>query len=141
MIFRTLVVHGRETRGQALVEFAMSALITVALLLGVVEMSRMLITYTTVCNAARIGVRYAMVHGSDNSATVTQIQSVVDTYLSGAPIDTSSTNIYVRYPSASSCKNPGCLVTVTISYPYHPIMTYFPLSVSLSSTSEGVITF
>jgi Flp pilus assembly protein TadG len=139
--FRTLIPHVRDTRGQALVEFAMSALITVALLLGVVEMSRMLITYTTVCNAARIGVRYAMVHGSDNSATVTQIQSVVDNYLSAAPIDTSSTTINVAYPSASSCKNPGCLVKVTISYPYHPIMTYVPLSVSLSSTSEGVITF
>jgi Flp pilus assembly protein TadG len=120
----------------------MSALITVALLLGVVEMSRMLITYTTVCNAARIGVRYAMVHGSDNSATITQIRSVVDNYLSGAPIDTSSATINVAYPSAS-CTNPdpGCLVKVTISYPYHPIMTYFPLSVTLSSTSEGVITF
>lgn len=140
MTFRSLISHVRDRRGQALVEFAMSALITVALLLGVVEMSRMLITYTTVCNAARIGVRYAMVHGSDNSATVTQIQSVVDGYLSGAPINTSSTTINVAYPSAS-CKNPGCLVKVTVSYPYHPIMTYFPLSVSLSSTSEGVITF
>lgn len=124
-------------------EFAICSLITVMLLIGVIEMGRLVLVYTTVCNAARIGVRYAMVHGSDNSATTTQIQSVVNSYLSVAAINTSNATVTVAYPSTSptSCTDPGCPVQVTVSYPYQPMTSYFPISVTLGSTSEGVITF
>lgn len=124
-------------------EFAICSLITVMLLIGVIEMGRLVLVYTTVCNAARIGVRYAMVHGSDNSATTTQIQSVVNSYLSAAAINTSNATVTVAYTSTSplSCTDPGCPVQVTVSYPYQPMTSYFPISVTLGSTSEGVITF
>ena len=44
------------------------AVLTVIMLLFVVEMGRMLLVYTTVANAARAGVRYAIVHGSTRTA-------------------------------------------------------------------------
>src|SRR6185437_12202857 len=105
--FCSIIRRMHDRRGQALVEFAICSLITVMLLLGVVEMGRLVLVYTTVCNGARIGVRYAMVHGSDNSATTAQIQSVVNSYLSAAAIDTSNATVTVAYPGASSCTDPG----------------------------------
>jgi Flp pilus assembly protein TadG len=135
----------RDNRGQNLVEFAMCALLTVMMLLAVIEFGRMVLCYTTVCNAARMGVRYAMVHGSDNSVTTAQIQAVVNNFLSGAAIDASSATVTPSYPGYLSCgagsKLPGCPVKVTVTYPYQTMVSYFPISVTLSSQSQGVITF
>jgi Flp pilus assembly protein TadG len=124
-------------------------------ILGVVEMCRMVLVYTTLANGARIGVRYAIVHGSDSPPT-TSVQSVVNNYLQAGTISTttaacppapsSAACVQVTYPdpvgaSSSGCTTPGCHVTVTVSYPYDPLTSYFPLSVNLGSTSQGVITF
>jgi Flp pilus assembly protein TadG len=137
----------RGDRGQALVEFGACAVLLVMLLLGVVEFGRMVLAYTTICNAARIGTRFAMTHGSDNLATTAQIQSVVNNYLSAAAIDTSSATVTVNYPGytvlgcASGGTTPGCPVTVSVSYAYQTMVTYYPINVTLASESEGVVTF
>lgn len=132
----------KDTNGQTLVEFSLSVLMLVMLLLGVFEICRMVLVYTTVCNAARIGVRYAMVHGSDNSVTTSTIQSVVNNYLGPATVNTTNATVTVNYPDTGGCTSPGCRVTVTVTYPYNPFTSYFPIgSVTLGSTSQGVITF
>jgi Flp pilus assembly protein TadG len=133
----------RRSRGQALVEFALCSLVVVALMLGVIEFGRMVLAYTTVSNAARIGVRFAMTHGSDNSASTSTIQSIVKSSLGAAAIDTSSATVTVSYPGSAICvgNGPGCPVIVTVSYPYQTMFTYYPIHVTLSSESEGVITF
>ena len=131
-----------ETNGQTLVEFSLSVLMLVMLLLGVFEMCRMVLVYTTISNAARVGVRYAMVHGSHNSVSTTNIQTVVKDYLGPGTVNTSNVTVNVNYPDTGNCTNPGCHVTVSVSYPYNPFTTYFPISsVTLSSTSQGVIAF
>jgi Flp pilus assembly protein TadG len=56
----------RETRGQALVEFALAAPIFFLLLLGILEGGRFIYQYETLNNAARAGVRYAIVHGAES---------------------------------------------------------------------------
>ena len=137
----------RDNRGQTLVEFGVCALLAVLMLLAVVEFGRMVLAYTTISNAARIGLRYAMVHGSDNSTTTTQIQTVVNNYLTAAAIDTSTATVTTTYPGysgagcASGSTNPGCPVKVSVSYPYQTMVTYFPINVTLSTQTEGVITF
>lgn len=141
----------KDARGQGLIEFAVVAFLLIMLMLGVVEMCRMVLVYTTVANGARIGVRYAIVHGSNSAVTTGQIQTVVNDYLHAGTIKTTSAAcppapsdaacVKVIYPDASTCKDPGCHVTVTVSYPYRPLISYFPLSVTLGSTSQGVITF
>lgn len=141
----------RNCRGQALVEFAFVAVGLIALTFGVVEIGRMVLCYTTIANAARIGTRYAIVHGSDNPASISQIQDVVKGFLKAGTVNTAtvstcnpgtSLDICVTYPSAGTCKDPGCQVKVTVNYPYDPIMTYYSLgSINLASTSEGVITW
>lgn len=134
----------RDNRGQNLVEFAVGIILTLAMLFAVIEFGRMMLVYTTLVNAARIGVRYAMVNGSDTSTTTTQITNVVNDYLSAAPIATSGSGaatVSVSYP-ASGATTPGNPVEVTVSYTYQPMLNYFGhLNVTLSTQSEGVITF
>jgi hypothetical protein len=117
------------------------------LLFGVIEMCRLVLVYTTIANSARVGVRYAMVHGTDNSVSVSTIQGVVNGYLGAATVYAANATVTVCYASSISagCSQtptaPGTPVTIRVSYPYNPITSYFPINVTLSSTSQGVITF
>lgn len=141
----------RDNRGQNLLEFAACVILTLAMLFAVVEFGRMMLVYTTIANAARVGVRYAMVNGSDTSTTTTDITALVNDYLSAAPIVTGAgsghATVSISYPGytalacASGAKDPGCPVLVTVSYAYQPMLTYFRFNVTLSSQSQGVITF
>jgi len=148
---RPLRCTRRNARGQSLVEFALVALYLLPLLYFIVEMCRLVLVYSTVVNAARVGVRYASVHGS-NSPPVASIQTVVNGYLSAATIDPGDATVYVcyaaslsTYPTCSSSAtpvgDPGTAVTVSVSYPYRALSSYVPFRITLPSTSQGVITF
>lgn len=130
-----------EDRGGSMIEFAISAFLLVMVILAVVEFSRMVSVYTDLADAARAGVRYAIVHGPDNWPPVPDIPTVVQSYAVGW-LDTSqlASNVTVNYPNGIPPKV-GDPVQVTVRYPYDPFSTYFPLSVTLSSTSEGTIAF
>jgi Flp pilus assembly protein TadG len=134
-----------DCRGQALVEFALCIVLLLAVIFAVVEFGRMMLCYTTIANGARIGARYAIVHGSDSAVTTSQIQTAVQDFLQAGTVGAST--ITVNYPghvngTNSGCTTPGCLVSVTVSYPYDPLLSYFPLgSINLTSSSEGVITW
>ena len=137
----------RDCRGQSLVEFALCTVLLVALIFAVLEFGRMMLVYTTIANGARIGARYAIVHGSDNSATVTQIKTAVNGYLKAGTINTAKATVLPKYPgkpdgTSSGCTDPGCLVTVKVTYQYDLLTHYFPLgSITFTSSSEGVITW
>jgi Flp pilus assembly protein TadG len=149
---RSVVRHFSGDRGQSLVEFALCVVLLVALLLGVVEFGRMVLLYTTVSNATRIGTRYAIVHGS-NSGTASgpgnddaTAIGVVKNFAHVGGLNTSNLTVHVNYYSpggvSPNCNTPGCWVKVTASYPYDPLVSYFHLpTINLSSSSEGVITF
>ena len=141
----------KDERGSALVEFSLVAFSFVFILLGVVEMGRIVLVYTTVANAARVGARYAIVHGSDRTGSgstgpsgpgsTTQVETVVKNFASAGLLDTSRLKITVTYPNGSNA--PGNAVNVAVSYPYDPFVGYFSsaLGVTLGSTSRGIITF
>jgi Flp pilus assembly protein TadG len=153
----------RHEEGSSLVEFALSAFMLVMVLLGVVEMGRMILVYTTIANAARTGARYAIVHGGERTASgvdgpsgagsVTQVQTVVQNFASAGLISLPANAITVSYPQAGTTTVPGscgvagnaagCTVTVAVSYAFNPLLGYYNsmLSMRLNSTSEGVITF
>ena len=141
----------RRRDGQALVEFSIVAVMTVITLLFIVEMGRMLLVYTTVANAARAGVRYAIVHGSTRavgSATndasgpasnPTQVVTVVKNFAGLGALTTSRLVISVTYPGGSNA--PGQSVNITVVYPYDPLTTYFSNTLRLGSAAQGVILF
>jgi Flp pilus assembly protein TadG len=138
-------------RGQTLVEFSVVAVLTVVMLLFVVEMGRMLLVYTTVGNAARAGLRYAVVHGSTRSTGSTvdsasgpgnnpaQVVTVVKNFASAGLLTTSRLEVQVTYPGASNA--PGQAVRITVVYPYDPLTTYFSSALRLGSATQGIIVF
>jgi Flp pilus assembly protein TadG len=127
------------SRGQTILEFSLSSLMLVLLMFGVFEMSRMLLVFTTVADAARAGARYAIVHGVDNAATATQIKTEVKGYLTAAPVNLSNATITVSGAGGAI----GTTVSVNVTYLYDPWVTYFTkyFSINIYSTSEGVITW
>jgi Flp pilus assembly protein TadG len=136
----------RPTAGQALVEFAMAALITLLLVLAVVEFSRIMLVYTTLADAARLGARYAITHGTvpgNGVPTSSDIQSgvngVVQKFLAPGTVNVNAAVISTSFPNGSA--TPGNAVQVNVSYPYNLLLSSLPINVTLSSTSEGVITW
>ncbi len=147
-------------RGQALVEFAMTAVVVLTLILFVVEVARIFLVYTTVTNAAREGARYAITHGTISGGTATNtdvsnmqssVQTIVRGFLAVGTVGSTGLSIVTSFPSiscasgtpGSTCTGttPGNLVQVTVSYPYDLLISYFPINVNVSGTSEGVITW
>jgi Flp pilus assembly protein TadG len=134
------------------VEFCGVAILTVLMLLFIVEMGRMVLVFTAVANAARAGVRYAIVHGSsrgssgaaiDNASgpasNPTQVVNMVKNFASSGLLNTSLLVVNVTYPGASNA--PGQTVNVTVVYPYDPLTAYFTNSLRLGSASQGVIVY
>ena len=131
-----------------MVEFAISALLMLMMVFGILEFARALYTYHTVENAARLGTRWAMVRGSDCVApSCPATTNSVTTYVQGqlplltaanATVTTTWTNSTGCY--ANPANAPGCVVTVTVSYPFNfdlPVVSKAVLQ--MSSTSKMVI--
>ncbi|WP_051979664.1 TadE/TadG family type IV pilus assembly protein [Edaphobacter aggregans] len=140
----------RSDRGSTLIEFGLIALMFMIMLVSVVELSRMMLVFNTVANSARAGARYAIVHGADRTGAgvngpsgpgnTTQVETVVQNFAKAGLLTTGNLTITVAYPNGNN--NAGSPVTVTVSYPYDPLIPYFSmLSRTVASTTEGVITF
>jgi len=137
--------------GQTLIEFSVVTLLTVIMLLFVVEMGRMVLLYTAVANAARAGIRYAIVHGSSRAVGTTvnsasgpasnpaQVLRVVSNFAGTSPLTTSLLVVNVTYPGGSNA--PGQTVNITVVYPYDPLTTYFSKTLRLGSAAQGIIVF
>jgi Flp pilus assembly protein TadG len=151
MMRRARAFVDQPQRGQTLIEFAVVTVITVIMLLFVVEMGRMLLVYTTVANAARAGLRYAIVHGSSRAAGATvnsasgptsnpaQVLTVISNFAAAGALTTSLLVVSVTYPGSSNA--PGQHVKITVVYPYDPLTTYFSKTLRLGSATQGVIVY
>jgi Flp pilus assembly protein TadG len=138
--------HGQ--RGNALAEFAIVSVVFLILTFGVIDFARAMYMYHLVDDGARLGARYAIVHGTsctapDCPAQAGDIKSYV---LSVSPgVDSNSLSVNPTYPPSTDAnttcaaggQTKGCLVTVTVTYTYHwmvPILSLFPVPMSSSST-------
>src|SRR6184192_2139903 len=86
--------------GQASVEFLLSALLCVTMIFAAVQMIIFIYTYTVLAEAAKVGVRYAVVHGSNNASpsgppplNTTGVQAAVNRI-----VNLSGMTINVTYP-------------------------------------------
>ncbi len=141
---------GNRRSGQALVEFSVVAFLTVIMLLFVIELGRMVLVVTAVSNAARAGVRYAIVHGSTRAMDGTidgasgpgddpaQVLTVVNNFASAGLLSTGLLVVHVTYQGSNG---PGNWVNVSVVYPYNPLTTYFSSTLNLASSARGVIVF
>jgi Flp pilus assembly protein TadG len=144
-------------RGSAIVEFTLVGFTLLLMVFGMFEMCRMALVYVDLANASRVAVRYAITHGvdrtgacnsgagcgtSDGAATASSIcgASGVLTSFATGPLNTS--NLSCSYSGTGGLGGAvGTTVQITVSYAYDPWFTVLPLRVTLSGTSNGVITY
>lgn len=140
--------------GATIVEMALSMIILLSVMFGLIEICMALYTYHYVSDAAREGTRYAIVHGSTctvsgTSCTVTEPQ--IQTYVQGLgypginPSNLTVTTTWSAYPGGGTCVAPGCngpgdLVTVLATYNFNLSIPFVQSALlKLTSTSSMVI--
>jgi Flp pilus assembly protein TadG len=137
----------RNRRGGTLIEFSLVTLLVVTVMIAVLEVGRLMLSYVTVAEAVRAGVRYAIVNGSDVSGTLlakqTAVQTVVQNVGSAAGVALSApTVLYTACsPNCSSSTDVGSTVAVTATYMFTPVGLVSGLGVTISSTTKGTICY
>ena len=141
-------------RGSSIVEFAIVAFVLLVVVFGMFEFCRMALVYTNLANASRVAVRYAITHGVDrtnacnagagcgtNDGTAAAVDicgaSGVLTSFAIGPLDTSK--LACTYSGLGGAV--GTPVRINVSYAYDPWFNIVPFKVTLSSTSQGIITY
>lgn len=166
MIYGKTKIMNRKPRGaqsaQALVEFAIALPVLLLLLLGIMEVSRLILMYALVSNASRDAVRYASSWGIESTGA----QYARYKYCSGIRtqakksgyfLNLQNAEITISYdtgPSGTSlgiCDatsgedadikvDSGDRVTVTVTRTYTPLVKLLPISGrNISATSSRTI--
>jgi Flp pilus assembly protein TadG len=121
--------HPSSQRGVAAVEFAIIAALLCTLLLGVMEMGRLLWTWNAAVEATRFGARLAVVCDMNGANIKTRMISRLPTL--------TTTNITISYlnpPAAvNTCTAATCkAVRVSLTgYTHTTIMPFVPMSLTL----------
>ncbi|HKO11902.1 MAG TPA: TadE/TadG family type IV pilus assembly protein [Acidobacteriaceae bacterium] len=166
---RATAIHDfcRAELGETLIEFAISAVITMSLLLGAMDLARAFYTYHFISYAAQQGARFAEVHGSGwtsacNSQTgagypdqlgCTASQGDVRAYvqsLTPPAVTKANVTVTAQWPGKDISGNTtvcgttsnysGCEVRVTVSYQFTYMVPFLPSAAqTLSSTARAVI--
>jgi Flp pilus assembly protein TadG len=139
--------------GSAILETALSSIILLTFLFGIMETGVLLYVYHFLSHAARETARYAIVRGSSCTglgsacpATQNDIMTYATT-LGFSGITTSDVSVsYAGYPAGAgcipnpACNNPGNMVTVTITYDFPFNVPFIPANTfAMSSTSSMII--
>jgi Flp pilus assembly protein TadG len=146
--------HGQRERGAVIIETALSMVVLLTVIFGVLEVSLAVYNYHFLSYAAREGTRYAIVRGSSCNSFAAACPNAtaadVSTYVKGLGFPGIYGTITVTTtwpttgsactPNATPCDNPGNLVKVVVSdlLPFAP--PFVPAqTVTMTSTSEMVI--
>ncbi|MBA2724226.1 MAG: pilus assembly protein [Methylibium sp.] len=121
--------HAPSKRGQAgaaAVEFAVVAAVFFTMLLGAMEMARLLWTWNAAGEATRRGARMAVVCDMHDAAIKTRMRQMLPAL--------QATNITLSY-MPSGCTSANCqTVSVTLTgYTHQPIIPFVPLSIPIPS--------
>ena len=141
--------------GNAMIEMALSALLLLGLIFGVMEICLALYTYHNISEAAREATRFAIVRGSNCTSWATACPALlpdIQNYVEGLGypgIDPSKMTVnatWTAYPEASSCpatgpcNSTGNLVTVKVQYNFPLSLPFVSLTtIPMSSTSAMII--
>jgi Flp pilus assembly protein TadG len=133
----------QDEGGYILAEFALSTVVLTLLVFGIIDFGRALYTYHLVANAARIGVRYAIVHSSCTTPCTPANSAQIQTYVQGLSPDLSGLTVVTGWGPSGNCDTSpytgaGCLATVTATYHYYFFIPGVP-SISMSSASQMIV--
>src|SRR6266568_8301069 len=142
-----------KEKGQTLVEFALSIVLVMLLIVGSIELIVTVYTYSVLADAAKEGVRYAIVHGTGLGAancsgpggggvtctdsTGTNIQSAVNNYTRLSFHDNTAMVVTPSFPDSSSVA--PSRVRVTVRYVYQPFLHLGWATMTVNAAAEGRI--
>lgn len=166
---KKLLRLARGERGSALVEFAMTASMLIAITVGIIGFGLATYTYHFLSAAAQQGERFASLRGHtwseytttscstsappgftmvyDCEAATGDVQNYVQSLVPGA-IKVASITVTTTWPGqtpdgattgCSPANSHGCLVKVVVSYTYHFWPFEHLAALPMSATSEGVV--
>ena len=150
-IWRRATRFTRADHGTALLEFTLSVWTLLAVVFLIFEFCMSVYTYSVLSNAAREGIRYAVVHGTDSGrcsgpssgcgdSTGSNITAVVNSYAAVSFHDISGMTVTPFWPDGTS--TPASRVIVTITYPYIPYLQVPGFNApTMKVTAEGRIVF
>ena len=131
--------RGDGRRGAQMVEFALSFLLFLVLVVGIFEGGRLVWTYTTLSHAVRQGSRLAVVHGERNPFSDDDpIRDAVRAQAVGLP----SNELTVNTVWSDADKKGGSVVTVSASYPISFIaspLVFGSNGLSLTARSQATV--
>lgn len=152
-----------DSRGQAQVEFALTIVLLMVLVLSMIELVSLMHTYNVLADAAKEGLRYAIVHGAGNavpsgptcpcadidgpaapSGSVPGYGSgygVVRTFAQYSLHDMTGLTVTVTYPDTANppANKPPKRVRVVVAYPYRPFFNLGWPTLTVSAAAQGRI--
>ena len=147
---RSMQAFGSEA-GVVAIETALSLMLIMTMVLGIIEFSVMAYTYSVLGEAARQGVRYATIHGTASSSCsgpstgcadsgAVNVINAVTTYANTFARNVSGMSVQVTYPDAGGSTAPS-RVTVAITYTYQPMFHVVGTGPAFHVSSQGRILY
>lgn len=122
----------KERLGVAAVEFAVVAPLFFLLLLGMIEIGRMVMVQQVITNASREGARIAVLDGT----TTADVMEAVETYLAGGGVRSATVTVTPDPPSQAGYDEP---VTVTVRVPFNQV-SWLPTPMFLGGVQLSAVT-
>lgn len=140
----------RDVRGSVLVETSLALLLAFPVLFSGFELCMFAYTQAILGDAARVGVRYAIIHGVDSSTcsgptngcsdqSGANVVSTVQNYAAGSYGTLRGITVTPTWPDASSA--PPSRVRITVTYNYSPFFQNSRISMAMYATAEGRIVY
>lgn len=127
-----------KTRGQSLVEMALTLPVLLLVVLGFIDLGRAVYYYSAIGNAVREGARYATVqrHLDTTDGTQQDIDTIarVTGYSVAVPIQASDVSVD-RVDETGALKADGLYVVVTATFDFDPVVPFInPITLTAEST-------
>jgi Flp pilus assembly protein TadG len=123
--------------GSTTVEFAVVGLLVLTVSFGLIDSVRLIVAYSSLAEATRLGARYAIVHGASGPAdNPPDVVAVVRNLTSVAGLRGATLNVH--YPNGTS--NVGSPVEITATYTFTPI-SFIPVNPTVSSKTRAMICY
>ena len=148
--YRAVPQRWRGEDGSLVIETALALTVAIPMVLWLFELCMLVYTYNVLGDAARQGVRYAIVHGSDSAncsgpssgctdLTGANVSSVVNQAAAYSFHNLANMNVQVIYPDSSSA--PPSRVEVAIVYNYVPYIELPGIATKLQLQAQGRIVY
>lgn len=113
----------RDRRGVAALEFALSGIPVLILLLATIEFGRLIADQYALSLGVERAARYAVVHGSQSASPASAADIVAQFYAAAAPFLAAGTGGPAVSVTFSPSNAPGSLVSIAALYNFVPVST------------------